>query len=179
MSISLKMWIKLVKPPPSRPFGMRHLLCACIFVPLRFYTICFWKLKLKRLIFLINCRSSLTIKIVNRAKKMKNEWLTMPTLTKENVIFDFKLSPGWFSVAEEAEVDAHDWNQGNWKYLKIWSWKIVRFLWNMSFFQLVVTLCWLQFFLRKIQTLKIYEKHDICIGYYTSKSTSFPNSWYE
>ena len=46
---------------------------------------------------------------------MKNEWLIMPTLTKENVIFDTKLSPGWFSVAEEAEVDAHDWNQRNWK----------------------------------------------------------------
>ena len=75
----------------------------------------FEKLKPRRLIFLINCRSNLTINIVNRAKKMKNEWLTMPTLTKENVIFDFKLSPGWFSVAEEAEVDAHDWNQRNWK----------------------------------------------------------------
>ena len=36
---------------------------------------------------------------------MKNEWLTMPTLTKENVIFDSKLSPGYFSLAEGAEVD--------------------------------------------------------------------------
>ena len=32
----------------------------------------------------------------------------MPTLTKENVIFDSKLSPGQFSVTEGAEVDAHD-----------------------------------------------------------------------
>ena len=31
----------------------------------------------------------------------------MPTLTKENVIFGSKLSPGWFSVAEGVEVDAH------------------------------------------------------------------------
>ena len=30
----------------------------------------------------------------SKEKKMKNEWLTMPTLTKENVIFDAKLSPG-------------------------------------------------------------------------------------
>ena len=34
---------------------------------------CFRKLKPKRLIFLSNCRSNLTISIVNRAKKMKNE----------------------------------------------------------------------------------------------------------
>ena len=32
----------------------------------------------------------------------------MFTLTKENVIFDSKLSPGWFSLAEGAEVDPHD-----------------------------------------------------------------------
>ena len=32
----------------------------------------------------------------------------MPTITKKNVIFDSKLSTGWFSVAEGAEVDAHD-----------------------------------------------------------------------
>ena len=32
----------------------------------------------------------------------------MSTLTKENVIFDCKLSPGWFFVGEGAEVDAHD-----------------------------------------------------------------------
>ena len=32
----------------------------------------------------------------------------MPALTKENVIFDSKLSPGWFSVAEGAEIDAYD-----------------------------------------------------------------------
>ena len=39
----------------------------------------------------------------------------MPALTKENVIFDSKLSPGWFSVAEGAEIDAYDWNPRNWK----------------------------------------------------------------
>ena len=58
---------------------------------------CFRKLRPTRLSFLINCLSNLTINIVNRTdkkKKMKSEWLTMPTLTKENVIFDSKLSPG-------------------------------------------------------------------------------------
>ena len=30
----------------------------------------------------------------------------MSTLTKENIIFDSKLSPGWFSVAQGAKVDA-------------------------------------------------------------------------
>ena len=30
----------------------------------------------------------------------------MSTLAKENVIFDWKLSRGWFFAAEEAEVDA-------------------------------------------------------------------------
>ena len=39
----------------------------------------------------------------------------MPTLNKQKVIFDSKVSPGWFSVAEGAEVDAHDWHQENWK----------------------------------------------------------------
>ena len=121
---------------------------------------CFRKLNLRRLIFLINCLSSLTINIVKRGEKMKKEWLTMPTLTKENFIFDSKLSPGWFSVAEGAEVDAHDWNQGNWKanILKSGCEKLTDFCGTChgkSVFQLVVTLCWLQFFLRKIQTLKI------------------------
>ena len=46
---------------------------------------------------------------------MKNVWLTMSTLTNENVILDSKLSPGWLSVAEGAAVDVHDWNQGNFK----------------------------------------------------------------
>ena len=32
----------------------------------------------------------------------------MPTLIKENVIFDSKLSLGCFSVGEGVEVDAHD-----------------------------------------------------------------------
>ena len=32
----------------------------------------------------------------------------MPTLTKENVIFDSKVPPGCFSVAERVEVDVHD-----------------------------------------------------------------------
>ena len=112
---------------------------------------CFWKLKLRRLIFLINCRSNLTINIVNWAKKTKHEWLTMPTLTKQNVIFDSKLSPSWFSVAEGAEVDAHDWNQGNWKgnILKSGREKLTDFCRTCHgkwFFQLVVNLCWLQFF---------------------------------
>ena len=30
----------------------------------------------------------------------------MSTHTKENIIFDSKLPPGWFSVAQGAEVDA-------------------------------------------------------------------------
>ena len=55
---------------------------------------CFQKLKSRRLIFLINCWSNLTINMVRRMKKMRNEWLTMPTLTKEKVFFKKKLSPG-------------------------------------------------------------------------------------
>ena len=75
----------------------------------------------------------------------------MPTLTKKNFIFDSKLSPGWFSVAEGAEVDAHDSNQGNWKanILKSGREKLTDFsgaCHGKSFFQLVVTLYWLQFF---------------------------------
>ena len=95
---------------------------------------CFWKLKLRRLIFRVNCRSNLTINIVNQENKMKNEWLTMPTLIKENVLFDSKISSGWFSVAEGAEVD-RTWlkpRELERKYLKIWSWETYKFLWNMS-----------------------------------------------
>ena len=130
----------------SRPFGMGHLLCACVFVPLQFYTILLLKAELRPLIFLINCWSNLTINIVNWAKKTKHEWLTMPTLTKENVICDSKLSPSWFSVAEGAKVDAHDWNQGNWKgnILKSGREKLTDFCRTCHgkwFFQLVVNLC--------------------------------------
>ena len=162
---------------------MQHLLCTCVFVPLRFCTILLPKAEAKT-IFLINCRSNLTINIVKRGKEMKNEWLTMPTLTKENFIFDSKLSPGWFSVAEGVEVDAHDWNQGNWKgnILKSGHEKLTDFCGTChgkSFFQLVVTLYWLQFFKGRYKPSKYsFEKH-ICIGYCTSKSTSFPNSWFE
>ena len=51
---------------------------------------CFRKLKPRRLIFLFNCWSNLTMDIVNeQQKKKKSGWLTMPTLTKQNVIFDY------------------------------------------------------------------------------------------
>ena len=75
----------------------------------------------------------------------------LPTLTKENVIFDSKLSPGYFSVAGGAKVDAHDWNQRNWKgnILKSDRDKPADFCGTChgkSFFQFVVTLCRLQFF---------------------------------
>ena len=115
--------------------------CRC------YSTIFCFLLKPKRLIFLINCRSNLKMSIVNRAKKMKKKWLTMPTLTKENVIFDSKLSAGWFSVAEGAEVDAYDWNQGNWigNILKSGRETLTDFCGtshDKSLFQLVVTLCW-------------------------------------
>ena len=71
----------------------------------------------------------------------------MHTLTKENVIFDSKLSTGWFSFAEGAEVDAHDWNQRNWKgnILKSGRESPTDFCGtshDKSLFQLVVTLYW-------------------------------------
>ena len=132
-------------------------------MPLRFYSIFLRNLKSKRLIFLINCRCNLTINIVSRAKKMRNEWLTMPTLTKENVFLDSNLSPGLFSVTEEAEVDAHDWNQGNWKgnILKSGREKLTDFCGTChgkSFFQLAVPYVLVIVFLGKIQSLKISWK---------------------
>ena len=54
-----------------------------------------WKLKIRRLIFLINCRPNLAINMIGRAKKkMRNEWLTMSAIAKESVLFDSKPSPG-------------------------------------------------------------------------------------
>ena len=41
---------------------------------------------------------------------MRNEWSTIPTFTKENVLFDSKSSFGYLSVAEGAEVDAYNSN---------------------------------------------------------------------
>ena len=92
---------------------------------------CFRKLKLRQLIFLINCRSNLTINIVKRGKKMKNEWLTMPT---GKLYFSFQAftwlvlccwrSWSWRTWLKPRELER--------KYLKIWSWETYRFLWNMS-----------------------------------------------
>ena len=78
---------------------------------------------------------------------MRNEWSTMPILTKENVLFDSMPSPVLFSVAEGAEVDADDWNQGNCigNILKSGRENFTDFCrryHGKSFFQLVVTLCW-------------------------------------
>ena len=76
---------------------------------------------------------------------MKNEWLAMSTLTKESILFDSKPSPVKFSVTEGAEIDAHDWIQGNCKgnILKSGPENLTDFCgtnYGKSFFQLVVTL---------------------------------------
>ena len=46
---------------------------------------CFRKLKSRRLIFLINCGSNLTINIVSRGKEMRKEWLAMPHLPRKTL----------------------------------------------------------------------------------------------
>ena len=84
----------------------------------------------------------------------KNMWQMASIHTNQGQSFFFfnsKLSPGLFFVAEGAEVDAHDWNQGNCKgnILKSGREKLTDFCGTCdgkSFFQLVVALCWLQFF---------------------------------
>ena len=126
----------------------RMRICAVVILDLRFG---FRKLKSRRLIFLMNCSSNLTINIVSQAKTMGKEWITMSTLSKEIVFFNSKLSPGYFSAVEGAEADTHDWNQGNWRgnILKSGRKKLTDFCGTChgkSFFQLVVTLCWLHFF---------------------------------
>ena len=55
----------LIKVKVPRPFGMRHLLCACVFVPFDSTVFCLRKLKSRRLIFLIDCRSNLATNIVS------------------------------------------------------------------------------------------------------------------
>ena len=95
---------------------------------------CFRKLNSRRLIFLIHCRSNLTINIVRRAKKMRNKWLTMPTLTKDNVFFLFQAFTWlvlccWRSWSWRTWLKRREFER---KCLKIWSWETYRFWWNMS-----------------------------------------------
>ena len=107
----------------------------------------FQRLKPRRLIFLINCWSNLNMNIVNRAKKMKNEWLTMPTLTKENVIYWFQAFT-WLVLCCWSSWSWHTWlkpRKFEKKYLKIWS-DFCGTCHGKPFLQLVVTVCWLQFF---------------------------------
>ena len=54
----------------ARPFGMRHLLCACVFVPLRFCPILLPKAEAKTIDF-SDCRSNLTINIKRGEKNEK------------------------------------------------------------------------------------------------------------
>ena len=110
-----------------------------------------------------DCRSNLTINIVRGAKKMRNEWLTMPTLTTENLFF-------WFQAFTKITLCCWDsWSWRTWlkprklerKYFKIRSWEIYRFLWNMSRYVILSIGSDLELvtvFLRKIQTLKISWK---------------------
>ena len=94
-----------------------------------------------------------------RWKKIINH----PHTYQGKILFDSKPSPAQFFVAEVAEVDAHDWIQGNCKgnILKSGCEKLTDFCGTChgkSFFQLVMTMCWLQFFSRKIQTFRISGK---------------------
>ena len=53
----------------SRPFGMRHLLCACVFVPLRFYTILLPKAEAKAIDF----SEQLSVQFNNKYRKSREK----------------------------------------------------------------------------------------------------------
>ena len=125
---------------------------------------CFRKLTSRQLIFLINCRSNLRINIVRRVKSMRNDWLTMSTLTKENVFFFWFQAFTWLVLC-----CWRSWRWRTWlktrelerKYLKIWPWESYRLLWNMSRYVILSIgsdLLLVTVFLRKIQTPKISWK---------------------
>ena len=68
-------------------------------------------------------------------KKMRNEWLTMPTLTKEKVFFKKKKSFHLASslLLKELKLTQMIESKGlKKKYPKTWSQETYRFLWNMS-----------------------------------------------
>ena len=118
------------------PYLAVHLICgiycshgySCRYDSIIF---CFRKLKVRRLIFLINYWSNLKINIVSRTKKTRNGWWTMSTLAKENVLFDSKPSLGHLSVAEGVDAVWLIPRELQRKHLKFWSWETYKFLWNM------------------------------------------------
>ena len=91
---------------------------------------------------LINCPSNLTINVVSRAKKMRNEWLTMPTLSQEIFFIWFKAftwlvlccwrSWSWRSMIKAKGVA----NEISWNREKLTTCGTCL---GKSFFQLVVT----------------------------------------
>ena len=95
---------------------------------------CFRKLKLRRLIFLINCWSNLTINIVNQAKKNEKRMINHAHTYQGRRYFLFQ------AFTRLVLCCWRSWNWRIWlkpkelerKYLKIWLWETYRFLWNMS-----------------------------------------------
>ena len=95
---------------------------------------CFWKLKPKRLIFLINCRSNFKMSIVNRSKKNEKQMINHAHTNQGKRHFWFQAfnclvlccwrSWSWCTWLKPRELER--------KYLKIWSWDTYRFLWNIS-----------------------------------------------
>ena len=95
---------------------------------------CFRKLRPKRLIFLSNCWSNLTISIVNRGKKNEKRMINHAHTYQGKryfwrqaftwVVLCCWRSWSWRTWLKSGELES--------KYLKIWSWETCRFLWNMS-----------------------------------------------
>ena len=79
--------------------------------------------------FWLICRSNLTINIVSPAKKMRNEWLTMPTRKTFFFIPSFHLAS---SLLMKQLKLTHMIKTKGWEriYIKIWSWETCWLLWN-------------------------------------------------
>ena len=73
-------------------------MCICVVAILRYFVSESWSQS--DLFFWVLVQFNNKHRKPSQKKKKKNEWLNMPPLTKEKVIFDSKLSPGQFSVAE-------------------------------------------------------------------------------
>ena len=110
--------LKSISWPIKRPFGMGHLLCACVFVPFRFYTTLLPKAEAKTIDF----SDKLSVRFNNKprkpSKKYEKQMINHVHTYQEKRYF-------WFQAFTWLVLSC--WRSWSWP-----TWLKLRFLWNMS-----------------------------------------------
>ena len=130
-------------------------MCTWAVAILSYFT--FRKLKTRRLIFQINCRSNLTIYIKLSGKDKKLIINNVHTCQGKRY-FWFEAFM-WLVLSHRRRWSWRGKSETKATVKEIWSWETYKFLWNI--FQLEVTSCKLQFFYRRYELSKYHENHRI------------------